>query len=354
LSPLLVDIGPGTFNVETESGDILRFCNGGGHVTFRGSGQDITTLGGVGFPMGGLIPFVVTYAVIHVTNCDNLTFEDLTIASTSAAVIGVGWNGGGASVWSNIHIKSGYWSWIDVCTSSGTTGVHKWFGSSLESVGGGATNSAYQSRCATNIIHGSELVAMRAGSDNALLSKFTVVEAIGKKADIQLYGSSVKAVYANTATSPSYVTNSIIGISAANNAAVHMHGGVISVRSERPEVTFNVIGALASNNGMIHIIDTAFGLLSSGNGLMQRLVNNGGSIMSPFQWQSGSEPPMSSAGGHLISLHGSDSFIETDCDTAGLCTNVPATSQQPHLMVYSANCNTNGPWFDATTNACRL
>jgi len=70
-----------------------------------------------------------------------LTFQDLSIqtrvtsVTIGGAVIGVGWIGGGKSVWNNVHIKSDYWSWIDICSSSGTIGEHKWFGSSLESGG---------------------------------------------------------------------------------------------------------------------------------------------------------------------------------------------------------------------------
>lgn len=353
-SPLLINIGPGTFPIEKLSGAPMFLCNGGGNVVFKGSGQDrtaLTTGDNGGVIMANLIPFVSTDATVRINNCDNLTFQDMTIEP--GGIIGVGWTGGGNSVWSNVHVQAGYWAWIDLCSSTGLVGKHKWFGSSLESASGGAINSVYRSDCATNIFHGSELVTVRNPGDNALLSEFVVVQANSMNANIQLYGSSVKGLYPSTATGGGYRTSDIVGLEAKDGGMIHMHGGIVSVRSERPGTTFNAIGARASNGGMVHVVDTAYGMLASGTGIAKRLVNSGGMVDSPFQWPASATPPTAGGAGNLQSVQGADSFVETDCNTAGTCTGVATSDQQPHLMVYSANCAVNGPWFDMATNMCR-
>ena len=355
-NPLLVDIGPGIFLVQRADKNYINFCKDGGNVTFKGSGVDITILTGVGGPplVTGLPSYVLTDAIVKIKDCDNLTFQDLSIQTRAepvtigGGIIGVGWVGGGKSVWNNVRIKSDYWSWIDICSASGATGEHKWFGSSLESGGGGAVNSVYRSDCANNILHGSELFTFRRSSgDNSLLSTFVAVEANGSNTKIQLYGSSVRALYPDNASAIPYVTSQITGLKANDGGVIHMHGGIISVRSEHPSKFFDVVGAQTSNAGFIHTPETAYGLKAGGTGVVKRLVNDNGTINSPFQWPTSDTPPV------IQSINGYDTFTETDCDSSGDCSGNSRKALHPHTMIYDDTCNTNGPWFDSTINACR-
>ena len=50
-------------------------------------------------------------------------------------------------------------------------------------------------------------------------------------------------------------------LEAANGGTVHMHGGIISVRSEHPTKGTHVVGINVASGGLAHILDTAFGLL---------------------------------------------------------------------------------------------
>jgi len=352
-NPLLIDIGPGTFILQKSDGGYLKLCDGGSDVTFKGSGVDRTIISGSGGTLN-LIPFVITDAVIKVKDCNNLTFQDMSIKTKPndvalGGILGVGWIGGGNSVWNNVHIESDYWAWVDLCSATGIPGKHKWFGSSLESLGGGAVNSVYRSDCALNLIHGSEFLTVRRPNDNDLLEFFVAVEANTQNAQIQLYGTSVRAIYpSNGSGSTSYKTTSITGLKANDGGVIHMHGGIISVRSEHPGTFFNAIGAEVNNGGIIHTLETAYGMKASGAGIIKRLVNNNGSISSPFQWSSSNTPPL------IESINGYDTFIEIDCDAAGDCSgNAPADSQHPHMMIYDNKCSLNGSWFDMVTNDCR-
>ncbi len=352
-NPLLVDIGPGIFYVQTNNGSYLDFCKGGSNVTFKGSGVDRTTITGTSGNVRNLIPYVLTDAVIKIKDCDNLTFQDLSIKTraidvATGGIMGVAWIGGGKSVWNNVRIKSDYWSWVDICSASGIPGEHKWFGSSLESSGGGAVNSVYRSDCAFSLIHGSEFLTARRASDNSLLDVFVAVEANTQKAQIQLYGTSIRVLYPSNASGVPYKTTSITGLRANDGGIIHMHGGIISVRSEHPTKVFDVIGAEVNNGGLIHTLETAYGMKAGGTGDIKRIViNNGGEINSPFQWPSDSIPPV------IQSINGYDTFIETDCDQFGNCSGNSNLPQHPHMMIYDDNCNINGSWFDMVINKCR-
>ena len=78
-----------------------------------------------------------------------------------------------------------------------------------------------------------------------------------------------------------------------------------------------------------------------------RIQNNGGTVRAPYQWMQDNEPPL------VETENGADIFVETDCDSSGNCTGVAEADQQPHMMIYSSNCVTFGPWYNMVTNACR-
>ena len=165
---------------------------------------------------------------------------------------------------------------------------------------------------------------------------------------VEIYGSLVRSInedplstYPNHNSMPAFSGHG--GLLARNGATIHMHGGIVSVRSEGGG-NDGVYGVKVVTNGMVHTPDTAFGLKASGTGLMERIIRESGSVSSPFQWPAGTTPPA------LVSVTGSDTFIETDCGPAGC----QAGGSQPHLLIYSSSCNTAGPWFDSVTGACRV
>ena len=361
-NPLLVNIGPGTFRIANpDTGYGMLFCNSGGHVTFRGAGRSTTTIVGPGviFPLD----LLNESTVVKIKNCEQLSFEDMTIKAdlfTDAAAYAVGWEGEGNSTWNNVELIASYYPWVDKCSNSGTTSSHSWFSSTFTSNGTGVLNVAYRSDCGFSEIHGSNLIAIKSSVNSpwSLLG----VEA-GSKGQVALYGSQVRVIVPADANSnvvynnpeapsgpssvPSYGHG---GLLALNGGIIHMHGGIISVRHERNDVNSSVFGARAIGSGsMVHTPDTAFGMKASGTGVVERIMaSDGGVVNAPFQWPAGSNPP------DIISTDGSDTFVETDCNSSGQCTDVPANQRQPHMMIYNSNCLPSTQWFDSTMKLCRL
>jgi hypothetical protein len=354
-SPLLVNIGPGTFTFARQtSGSIspLPLCTNNGNVTFRGAGRQNTVINGYGgtatadeFPAYGV--------VLKITNCTNLTFENLTIRPESFdptgdfdSVHSISWVGGGNSVWNNVEVDSYYYGWIDKCSSSGVHSSHQWYASSITS-SGGYYNIPMWSGCASTKFYGGELVATKPNNGGTAASLVGVI-ADGQDVMVEIYGSLVRSInedplstYPNHNPMPAFSGHG--GLLARNGATIHMHGGIVSVRSEGGG-NDGVYGVKVVSNGMVHTPDTAFGLKASGTGLMERIIRESGSVSSPFQWPAGTTPPA------LVSVTGSDTFIETDCGPAGC----QAGGNQPHLLIYSSSCSSAGPWFDSVTGACRV
>lgn len=72
---------------------------------------------------------------------------------------------------------------------------------------------------------------------------------------------------------------------------------------------------------------------------------SGGVVGAPFQWPANIVPPSD----NFASDAGQDTYVETDCSNNGASSG----GTEPHLMIYSAACATEGPWFDSTTGRCR-
>ena len=356
LKPLLVNIGPGTFKfINPANGYAGSFCNGGGHVTFRGAGRNTTTIIGPGKAVK--IGFLNETAVLHIQDCDQLSFESLSIRADlfeENAAYTVGWVGGGSSTWNNVELVASYYPWVDVCSGNNEISTHTWFGSTFISNGTGVLNTAYRSDCGSSEIHGSNLLVNKS-KVNSPWSMIGVQA--GSKGQVALYGSSVRVIVPATADanvvysnqSPSYAPSyGHGGLLAIDGGIIHMHGGIISVRHERNDVNSSVFGVRSFGAGSaIHTPDTAFGLKASGSGVVARIMLDGGKVSAPFQWPAGETPPA------ITSLNGADTFVETDCNTLGQCVNVPAAEQMPHMMIYNANCSAADPWFDSSLNQCR-
>ena len=320
-SPLLVEIDPGQFLI---GGYVCigTTANPRGYVTFRGAGQENTVL--TGSPFGST-------AVVTLNECTNLAFENLTIRSDSrrgltppSSTDGIYWvanDSGGTSTWTNVQVEASQYGWVDQCGTAGG-GVHYWFASRIDSLARG-----YRSFCDENWFYGTEI-----------LSQSIVVEIVGT-GKVFVFGGSLRSLV----TSGSGVTGPQKGVSIANGGTFHMHGGIISVLHKAPTNDKDVIGIHVTGAGSTaHSPGTAYNLLPAGTGTASRLlVEAGGSAQSPFQWPSGGTPPV------VVSDHGQDMFVETDCDATGCQT----AGDEPHLLIYSGSCTSS--WFDVVTKTCR-
>jgi hypothetical protein len=365
-NPLLVDIGPGEFLIHQQyilpNSNILNtprsLCKDNGFVTFRGAGRDTTVIGGVGKSVGLSFDVGTRYpSTMSIANCENLTFEDMTIRSGLAidgieetAGNGILWTGGGSSVWTNVGVEAAGYGWIDVCDASGDVGEHKWFASSIKSGPGGYYNVGYASMCGDNSFYGGEIIAKK---DGILPTSGTLLgaAAVSNNGNIAIYGALVRAINPadGAAQFGTYSSSSVFsahgGLLSKDGGTIHMHGGIVSVRSES-NLNSSVYGLVVDGTGTIHTPDTAFGLKASGTGQVTRIVDISTNAKSPFQWPPSATPPA------INSLTGSDTFIETDCAADGNCDS--GTNTHPHLMIHDQSCNNgNDPWFNSTLGACR-
>lgn len=337
--PLLIDAGPGAFPVHNN-----LYCEGNvqprGHVTLRGSGRDNTTFfSPISRSLG---------AVLVINQCNNLTFQDLTIkGSAGQADWGVEWSNAGSSNWSNVSISAPSFAWYDSAGGGGCSkedaGRHNWYASSLTVVGTtGFTNGTigtptYYSACGDAWIYGTEITNNNAGSGRRF-----GVKTISQGAQVHLYGSSVRVSSTTAGFQP------LFGLYAEGGGIIHFHGGEVAVRAEGTG-NQSVTGAYSHGEGsMVHAYEISWGLQASGSGTATRIGNNGGMVRTIFNWGPSVEPPA------LSSLNGADIFIETDCDITGNCSTAELANQRPHLMAYAVNCSgPGGPWFNMATNKCR-
>ena len=340
-SPLLVDIGAGTFNLPSDR----MFCDQKGHITLRGSGHDNTVLGGGGFNSGG-----DEYPVITIRDCANITVQDLTIRSdewngNAGSQTGILWINSGNSTWSDVTVESTYYGWYDTVNDCVTPGEHYWFGSKIHTkpVLGfvGEDVIAYDAGCGKNWFFGGELKAI---ADKRVFRIVAGAVALGDNGELQIFGSLVRTVAVNGAKAIKTLSWGFNGLYARGNGNLHMHGGIVAVRGDLNTADQDVNGAVADQNSMIHTPDTAFTVKAGGNGEARRAKGN---IMSPFQWPKSTEPPT------VTSETGADTYVETDCATSG-CDLV---GNETHMLIYNQHCSDAGPtadpWFDVVTGECR-
>ena len=330
-TPLLIDAGPGTFQITR------TYCTSGGNVTLRGSGRNNTTITATSNNALG---------AVNIDTCTNLSFQDLTLSSGAGVFATVYWNGGGNSSWNNVTLASSSYAWYDANNGSGCApahaGTHNFVGSTLVVNNASVPNSAvYRTECGDTSFWGSTLV--QNFSQSTLPGSLLGIQASSAGGMVHLYGSNVKIL--SKASSVAQATQ-LIGLQTdGNGAVIHIHGGEVSVLSQGT-APVSVIGANSvGSNSLVHGHQNNWGLLSSGGGTATRLaVSSAGSAQAPFEWTPGTQPP------GIISLDGQDRFVETDCPQTGGCQTVGTF---PHTMIYRSSCTTSGPWFDTVTNQCR-
>lgn len=331
--PLLVKIGSGTF----DGIDCLNTPFG--HVTFQGSGRELTRISGA-------------TSGVAAGSCPALEFADMTI---EGAIYSVFWIQGGSSIWTDTDLVGFWYDWG--CGNPGNAlerGVHYFFGSRIT----GDTTTAFFSQCGENWLYGSEIAFI---PQTAPGSGVHSAVSVGARGDVRLFGSTVRM---STAQLPSTAatgtlegvlvgntSNGVFGI-VGGNGAFHMHGGIISIDAsnlDTADVRGLRVNTTSGGNASAHTPGTAFALRKGSTGTATRVE---GPAQSPFLWPAGTAPPTASGeANELVSETGQDLFVETDCKSDGTCDDAtPGT--ESHLMVYDASC-TSDPWRDVNTGRCR-
>jgi len=315
-NPLLIDIGPGTFNGPLN-------CINQSNISVRGSGRNITTISNR----------------MVLNNCDELDVADIRITGGYG---GVQWSGTGHTKWTNVEIAGAGRGWYETggsCPDPDNTS-HYWYSSKIMAEPLFSLVIPYNANCGENWFYGSELLAhaintlnLSPFSSNGWGSLYPI--SVGGNSEAHIYGSSIRTVVPST--------SSPMGSAAARTATVdgelHIHGTGIDVLSDIAVP----VTVLTTNGGTIHANETAYNLRTGGGQTITRIVNNGGSVSAPFQWKENTEPPA------INSVNGADMAVETDCDATGC----QSSGSETHLLIYNNNCVTDGPWFDVVTGACR-
>ena len=303
-NPLLVEIGPGTFTGQFS-------CVDSGYVSLRGSGQGTTVL------ENGFIP-------IRADGCTEMKFSDMTVRNTQS-LFGVGWLGGGTSVWQNVHLDMLGYAWWE---GGGTgcqwePGEHYWLNSRItsKSVSGGS-NTAYYATCDVSWFIGSEVTSVADSSYSGPMSVETVRVPGG---EVHFYGSVIRSI----SEAGTNITKQS-AVFARDGGQVHIHGTGIDVISEDAN---NIIALESISGASIHANQSSYVLKTGTGGTKTRVLVNGGTVRAPYMWEEGATPP------DIISADGSDMVVKTG-----------NADNKPHLLLYSTDCASN--WFDVVTNAC--
>lgn len=331
--PVVVDVGPGSFDAVS--------CIGWGHATFRGSGRTVTR-------------FVGTSTAVYASNCEDLTFQDLTLEATTYGIV---WSHSGRATWQGVDIVASR-PWLDYCADAGDR-EQLFFDSRVRGGLPSGTASPIAIGCTQwNFLSG-EILLSGVGSPSPSAAHVGVSVRGGSSA--RFLGTTIRVnsgAWASTASAGGGVfavrVGGTLGGAAPGNPVFEMHSGVINLDMSRiatANVTaVDVVGA----SSRADVAGPAF-IMKAGasSGLARRIANpSAASVAGAFVWQAGDEPPASSASGPPIqSLDGADLYVETDCDGSGVCD---GTSQETHLMIMNPTaCPGSDPWFNALVGRCR-
>lgn len=318
VSPVLVKIGPGTFEGSFQ-------CEDSGYVTLQGSGMQNTIINNVG-----------SYPVA-LTNCKNMTFMNMTIKAGGLGIQG----GGSVTFWHDVEIDvSGFYAWFDQAANScyGPAGKHYWFNSRI--VGRGDNNAvAYQSSCDESWFFGTEITKMTSGGSGPVyaVKASSPAPTSKRRGENHIYGGVVRVI-----SSSSTSAAKLIAVHAENKGIVHIHGTGIDAIGTGP----NSIVALSSlTEGEIHANETAYNLSTGVGGIISRVSKDStGHIHAPYLWETHSGVPFANKPGITFeSVTGYDMSVVTT--TSG---GIP---DHPHIVIYDSSCPSK--WFDSTINQCR-
>jgi hypothetical protein len=320
-SPLLVEIGPGTF--------IGPFLCRNTAITLRGAGVERTTLGvGAG-----------AYGIKGFSGCNDLNVQDLGTASGNAS--GVVWQDGGNSTWTNVIIRGTQFGWNNVGAVTSCSTVHRWR-SSLIIAGPSATATGYQDQCGEHWFLGTEIVANNKGSTSNTKELYGLLALGG---EYHVYGSNIRALGSATVSAQPPTTPARVTAVYAESATVHIHGTGIDAEGAGP---YAVAGITGGSGAAIHANESSYNLVVTDNNsyTRYRLLDLGAvHLHAPYLWEEHPTPPT-----NIASRNGADMTVETDCAASGC----QSTGTETHLLIYNNTCaGAGGPWFDVVTGTCR-
>lgn len=341
-SPLLVDVGPGTFGPFTCDGTTK------GYVSVRGAGREISILKGAGSEANGAT----------IQNCVNLSFMDIGLHGDTQGVL---WTGRGNASWTNVDmVTTGLggpvYGWNDVCDDENPgQSVHHIHGSRVRNSGTPNTSwvFAWGSQCSQTWFFGGEILATLSGSSSLFSSSGGVQLENG--AMLQVYGATIRALAVSGGSSQA--SFNVVGANVTGGSEFHSHGGTISARVLPAAIqTMNAVGInIVNSTSSIHTPGTAFVVEGGTSATSKRLAGStSAKIRDVFVWESGKLPPGSTSEANRVTSvrNGNDVWIETDCSSTGNCNN---GGNETHLMIYNAaQCPALNPWFDTRTGACRF
>lgn len=305
-APLLVDIGPGTFD--------QIYCSGVSHITYRGSGIGKTK-----------IKSITISVVTSETFCTELSFSDMTITGPGGYAVTL-FQRGTNSYWTNVQLLSG---WIEYCFGSRANGKHYWFNSQITFKEG----LTYQVGCDQSWFFGSEITSK--GS----LTLGNVIPFSVSGSELHVYGSVIRAL--GTGTGAPSDLYSLTAVS-ATGGKVHIHGTGIDVLAIN-DAPANITALSAANGAEIHADVSAYNLSTGVGGTVTRILkdeNPSTHVHAPYLWQHIPDPVTVPG---FTSVNGSDTATVTNGTTDG----------HPHTVVYSTNCPLNARWYDAVDKVCR-
>lgn len=303
-SPLLVEIGPGTFTG--------RFtCENKSNVSLRGAGIRQTIIEASSSP-------------ISTTNCANLTFSHMTLRNTQN-LFGVK-NLGGSTVWDNVEIDGFGYAWFDSPTGCGgvAPGTHYWFNSRITARSAGSSTTAYFNICDASWFFGSEITSVGTGQTGVQITPLVV-----PGGEVHVYGSVIRAIAGAGVT-----TNSMVAASASGAGQIHIHGTGIDVLSTGGN---NIAALSADTGGQVHANQAAYNLKTGTGGTVTRIAKDANSathVHAPYFWEEHSNPPA------ILSVTGADTAVVTS-----------TADGHPHIVIYDSTCSSK--WFDTVTRACR-
>ncbi len=312
-SPLLVEIGPGTFN------RLVLTCNATqgftGYISFVGAGVSQTTIQHDDFNL----------PVVQIDSCTHLSFADLRISGLGYNYIV--WNGGGISSWRNVEVDTPARAWVEEQCGA-TKGSHYWFASRILTREVFTIGDGYNASCDESWFFGSEITVSRTGTGFFNLRPLVA----SGNGEIHVYGGVIRAL-------ASYQPNSNVGTLraavATSGGKIHIHGTGIDQIS-----TFanNIVALSASSGGMIHANASAYNLTTGGSATIKRINKDTDPLThvhAPYLWEEHPNPP------NIASVTGADMAMVTSGTSDG----------HPHLVVYDSTCASK--WYDTVDKACR-
>jgi hypothetical protein len=337
-TPLLVSIGPGKFGGQflcskvADDDPVAPGAQYRGHVTLRGSGVNNSIL--------------EHSTVIETEQCDNLTFEALTIRNTSQlrGVINIG----GTTVWNNVELFSHGYAWSDgivdhACSERGVPpGKHIWNNTRIfasAGTGGGLNSSAiaYYNHCDDALFLGSEINAIASGPAGMEVVRNVAIYTYGGV--IRVYGGAIRVLSDPGVRADLWLGAEIAVLTALPSAEVHVHGTGIDMISGAPN---NLHAISIGGGGMVHANGAAYMMKTGAGGERWRIFVDPlpdsdpaypWHVMAPYLWEPMTTPP------NIFSRTGQDTLVVTG-----------TADGKPHTVVYAENCSSR--WFDNNTNNC--